>query len=325
MQRKGVKLNVDFNNTKEAEGPGGNYVVEFNNQKGVIKKVIIEQEEHAIEQKQEPVVEIEQPQPQQEQINTQETDVNLTSEEYQKAFGVNEQINLDEYNENNNNAEINFDEYQTTGTEQVEENITGLQNTEMVKETEIRNSITEAVIRRSLNKPLITENTLPVIRQEKVNEVIYDTNVTTLPVIFGGKKVTYLNAEESKNFDFGNLFNQANAQEVQGNDFNFGATTTTTTTTTTTQNAQGQDFNLQDILGTGFTQTTNVQEYNTTQLGQTQDYNIPIGSTTQDYTTKITETKTQTFTNNIGQTQDFSNLMPEQHDLGFAEYQSTKY
>ena len=207
MQRKGVKLNVDFNNTKEAEGPGGNYVVEFNNQKEVIKKVIIEQEEHAIEQKQEPVVEIEQPQPQQEQINTQETDVNLTSEEYQKAFG---QINLDEYNENNNNAEINFDQYQTTGTEQVEENITGLQSTEMVKETEIRNSITEAVIRRSLNKPLITENTLPVIRQEKVNEVIYDTNVTTLPVIFGGKKVTYLNAEESKNFDFGNLFNQAN-------------------------------------------------------------------------------------------------------------------
>ena len=324
MQRKGVKLNVDFNNTKEAEGPGGNYVVEFNNQKEVIKKVIIEQEEHAIEQKQEPVVEIEQPQPQQEQINTQETDVNLTSEEYQKAFGVNEQINLDEYNENNNNAEINFDEYQTTGTEQVEENITGLQSNEVVKETEIRNSITEAVIRRSLNKPLITENTLPVIRQEKVNEVIYDTNVKTLPVIFGGKKVTYLNAEESKNFDFGNLFNQANAQEVQGNDFNFGATTTTTTTTTT-QNAQGQDFNLQDILGTGFTQTTNVQEYNTTQLGQTQDYNIPIGSTTQDYTTKITETKTQTFTNNIGQAQDFSNLMPEQHDLGFAEYQSTKY
>ena len=78
MQRKGVKLNVDFNNTKEAQGPGGNYVVEFNNQKEVIKKVIIEQEEHAIEQKQEPVVEIEQPQPQQEQINTQETDVNLT-------------------------------------------------------------------------------------------------------------------------------------------------------------------------------------------------------------------------------------------------------
>ena len=288
MQRKGVKLNVDFNNTKEAQGPGGNYLVEFNNQKEVIKKVIIEQEEHAIEQKQEPVVEIEQPQPQQEQINTQETDVNLTSEEYQKAFNVNEQINLDEYNENNNNAEINFDQYQTTGTEQVEENITGLQSAEVVKETEIRNSITEAVIRRSLNKPLITENTLPVIRQEKVNEVIYDTNVTTLPVIFGGKKVTYLNAEESKNFDFGNFFNQTNAQEVQGNDFNFGATTTTTTTTTTTQNAQGQDFNLQDILGTGFTQTTNVQEYNTTQLGQTQDYNIPTSSTTQDYTTKIT-------------------------------------
>ena len=123
----------------------------------------------------------------------------------------------------------------------------------MVKETEIRNSITEAVIRRSLNKPLITENTLPVIRQEKINKVIYDTNVTTLPVIFGGNKVTYLSEAEAKNYDFGNLFQQANTQEVQGQDFNF-------TTTTTTQNVQEQGFNTQDILGQGFTQTTQVQD-----------------------------------------------------------------
>ena len=176
MQRKGAKLNVDFNNTKEAEGPGGNYVVEFNNQKEVIKKVIIEQTQ-AIEEKQEPLVVEEEPQP---QVNVQEPEVNLTSEEYQNAFGANEQINLEEYDNTNNNAEINYDEYQTTGTEQVQENVTGLQSTEVVKETEIRNSITEAVIRRSLNKTLVTENTLPVIRQEKINKVIYDTNVTTL-------------------------------------------------------------------------------------------------------------------------------------------------
>ena len=316
MQRKGAKLNVDFNNTKEAEGPGGNYVVEFNNQKEVIKKVIIEQTQ-AIEEKQEPLV-VEEPQP---QVNVQEPEVNLTAEEYQNAFGTNEQINLEEYDNNNNNAEINYDEYQTTGTEQVQENVTGLQSTEVVKETEIRNSITEAVIRRSLNKTLVTENTLPVIRQEKINKVIYDTNVTTLPVIFGGKKVTYLSEAEAKNYDFGNLFQQANTQEVQGQDFNF-------TTTTTTQNAQEQGFNTQDILGQGFTQTTQVQEYTTTKLGQNQDYLNQISQTqtqTQDYTTQLEQTQTQNLNNQIGQVQDYSQLMPEQQEAGYLEYKRTSY
>ena len=317
MQRKGAKLNVDFNNTKEAEGPGGNYVVEFNNQKEVIKKVIIEQTQ-AIEEKQEPLV-VEEPQP---QVNVQEPEVNLTAEEYQNAFGANEQINLEEYDNNNNNAEINYDEYQTTGTEQVQENVTGLQSTEVVKETEIRNSITEAVIRRSLNKALVTENTLPVIRQEKINKVIYDTNVTTLPVIFGGKKVTYLSEAEAKNYDFGNLFQQANTQEVQGQDFNF-------TTTTTTQNVQEQGFNTQDILGQGFTQTTQVQEYTkTTQLGQNQDYLNQISQTqtqTQDYTTQLEQTQTQNLNNQIGQVQDYSQLMPEQQEAGYLEYKRTSY
>ena len=317
MQRKGAKLNVDFNNTKEAEGPGGNYVVEFNNQKEVIKKVIIEQTQ-AIEEKQEPLVVEEEPQP---QVNVQEPEVNLTAEEYQNAFGANEQINLEEYDNNNNNAEINYDEYQTTGAEQVQENVTGLQSTEVVKEAEIRNSITEAVIRRSLNKTLVTENTLPVIRQEKINKVIYDTNVTTLPVIFGGKKVTYLSEAEAKNYDFGNLFQQANTQEVQGQDFNF-------TTTTTTQNAQETGFNTQDILGQGFTQTTQVQEYTTTKLGQNQDYLNQISQTqtqTQDYTTQLEQTQTQNLNNQIGQVQDYSQLMPEQQEAGYLEYKRTSY
>ena len=291
MQRKGAKLNVDFNNTKEVEGPGGNYVVEFNNQKEVIKKVIIEQTQ-AIEEKQEPLVVEEEPQP---QVNVQEPEVNLTAEEYQNAFGANEQINLEEYDNTNNNAQINYDEYQTTGTEQVQENVTGLQSTEVVKEAEIRNSITEAVIRRSLNKTLVTENTLPVIRQEKINKVIYDTNVTTLPVIFG--------------------------QEVQGQDFNF-------TTTTTTQNAQETGFNTQDILGQGFTQTTQVQEYTTTKLGQNQDYLNQISQTqtqTQDYTTQLEQTQTQNLNNQIGQVQDYSQLMPEQQEAGYLEYKRTSY
>ena len=40
MQRKGAKLNVNFNNVLEAEVPGGNFYVEFNNQREIKKKGI---------------------------------------------------------------------------------------------------------------------------------------------------------------------------------------------------------------------------------------------------------------------------------------------
>ena len=38
MQRKGAKLNVNFNNVLEAEVPGGNFYVEFNNQREIKKR-----------------------------------------------------------------------------------------------------------------------------------------------------------------------------------------------------------------------------------------------------------------------------------------------
>ena len=63
MQKKGAKLNVNFNNIKEAEAPGGNYVVEFNNQKEVLIKQTTEEKETKVEEKKEeaiePVVDVE--------------------------------------------------------------------------------------------------------------------------------------------------------------------------------------------------------------------------------------------------------------------------
>ena len=205
MQRKGAKLNVNFNNTKEVEAPGSNYVVEFNNQKEVLIKQevktetkIVESNEKKIEPPvQENVENIENV----EQNNVQENaEIINTEGEDQNNNYENNYENIENY-EYEQGAETNYENY---------ENIPG----EIVGETEIRNSIQDAVIRQSLNKPLIQENTLPVIRQEKVNEVIYDTNVRTLPVIFGGKKVTYLNPEESKNFDFNSLIQQSGVQEI---------------------------------------------------------------------------------------------------------------
>ena len=205
MQRKGAKLNVNFNNTKEVEAPGSNYVVEFNNQKEVLIKQEVKTETKIVESNEKkiepPVQENVENVENIEQNNVQENaEIINTEGEDQNNNYENNYENIENY-EYEQGAETNYENY---------ENIPG----EIVGETEIRNSIHDAVIRQSLNKPLIQENTLPVIRQEKVNEVIYDTNVTTLPVIFGGKKVTYLNPEESKNFDFNSLIQQSGVQEI---------------------------------------------------------------------------------------------------------------
>ena len=309
MQRKGAKLNVNFNNTKEAEAPGGNYVVEFNNQKEVEVKqqVQVQETTQVTETKEEPVIEINQEQ----ELKAQEPEVpevNLIPEEDQNAFIANEQteqINIDQYG-----GETNYDQYQTTSYEEVQEPIPDLQSTEIVKETEIRNSIQEAVIRQSLNKPLITENTLPVIRQEKVNKVIYETNVTTLPLIFGGKKVTYLSEAESRNYDFGSLLQQGNVEEIGGQEY------------TNTQIIQGQNISTQDVVGQEYTlpQITPVQDYTT--QATTQEFTTQFGQT-QDFSTQIIQG--QDYSTQINQMQDYSQISPELQSSGFGEYQRTSY
>ena len=208
MQRKGAKLNVNFNNTKEVEAPGSNYVVEFNNQKEVLIKQEVKTETKIVESNEKKI----EP-PVQENVENVENIENVEQNNVQE----NAEIINTEGEDQNNNYENNYENIENYEYEQgVETNYENYENIpgEIVGETEIRNSIHDAVIRQSLNKPLIQENTLPVIRQEKVNEVIYDTNVTTLPVIFGGKKVTYLNPEESKNFDFNSLIQQSGVQEI---------------------------------------------------------------------------------------------------------------
>ena len=205
MQRKGAKLNVNFNNTKEVEAPGSNYVVEFNNQKEVLIKQEVKTETKIVESNEKKI----EPPVQENVENVENIEQNNVQE--------NAEIINTEGEDQNNNYENNYENIENYEYEQgVETNYENYENIpgEIVGETEIRNSIQDAVIRQSLNKPLIQENTLPVIRQEKVNEVIYDTNVTTLPVIFGGKKVTYLNPEESKNFDFNSLIQQSGVQEI---------------------------------------------------------------------------------------------------------------
>ena len=317
MQRKGAKLNVNFNNIKEAEAPGGNYVVEFNNQKEVLVKQTTEVKETHVEEKKEEVVEppAEVEVHEKEEITTPPEDLNNLLANAQTTEPV--------------NIESTGNEFQTNGYEQIDQNYTGLQSTEVVNETEIRNSIQEAVIRQSLNKPLYQENTLPVIRQEKVNKVIYETNATYLPVIYGGKKVTYLSENESKNFDFSTL---QNATEIQGDEYTNINQEFQTGEVKYNEPIQIEGVNYSEGFQTGgvnYNETyettgqdyTNFGQNNYTTTETTGDYNNLFGNTE---TTTTTTTTTQTFMGNT-QNVDYGQINPIEQGIGFGEYQKTNY
>ena len=319
MQRKGAKLNVNFNNIKEAEAPGGNYVVEFNNQKEVLVKQTTEVKETRVEEKKEEVVEppAEVEVHEKEEITTPPEDLNNLLANAQTTEPV--------------NIESTGNEFQTNGYEQIDQNYTGLQSTEVVNETEIRNSIQEAVIRQSLNKPLYQENTLPVIRQEKVNKVIYETNATYLPVIYGGKKVTYLSENESKNFDFSSL---QNATEIQGDEYTNINQEFQTGEVKYNEPIQIEGVNYSEGFQTGgvnYNETyettgqdyTNFGQNNFTTTETTGDYNNLFGNT-ETTTNTTTTTTTQTFMGNT-QNVDYGQINPIEQGIGFGEYQKTNY
>ena len=300
MQRKGVKLNVNFNNVKESEGTG-KYIVEFNNQKEI--EIIQKKQETKrveVEFNNAKEIEVKEPEKKEEEINNIEigveqehqTEINNNlgyadvifengqkQEEYQTQQETTEQVNEEGYG-----TTTNYDEYQTAAYNPTE-NITGLENTEIVNETQIRNSVQEALIRRSLNKPLYSENTLPVKVLEKINKVIVDTNVTTLPVIYGKKKVIYVNNEDSSKY---NYLNQEGATEIN-EDY-------------TQDYSQGQDYTQNYSQGQDYTQNyTQGQDY--TQAFQGQDY-----------------TQTQSYAQDI-QVQDLT----QGQGFGFDEYKTTTY
>ena len=80
--------------------------------------------------------------------------------------------------------------------------IEGIDNfKDIVSETKFHTSINRAMMQEITNKPMFSENVLPVkVLPEKVNKVIVDSNISSLPVIYGGKKVTYENSNDINNF-----------------------------------------------------------------------------------------------------------------------------
>ena len=101
--------------------------------------------------------------------------------------------------------------YKTGGFEVIDNNnIEDFQNlNNIIKDTNVQNTFSSAIVNNIVNKPLFSENTLPVkVLPEKVNEVIFDNNVQSLPLIYGGKKVVYQNYNDPNNLYQNTGFNQ---------------------------------------------------------------------------------------------------------------------
>ena len=86
----------------------------------------------------------------------------------------------------------NVNAYEINGKEIIDNN-TNIQTLDpIVNQTQMTSSVNKAIFNETVNKILQSENTLPVsYLPEKVNEVIVDTNVRTLPLITTPNSVSY--------------------------------------------------------------------------------------------------------------------------------------
>ena len=276
---------VEFNNTKEVL-----LKVEFNNQKEIPQNPIeheeIKQEEINLGEINQEVI---QPQENNEQyaidINNYDNTYNTETTE-----GVYNEINIDNYNNyvDNNitdtnidmNNNINYEEYQTTKT---------------TTKTDVTE---EQLIKQSISKAISTQSTLPTIYKQKVNEVIYDKNIKTLPLIYGGTKVTYSN----NNDDIYTNINTNNNTDY----YNYEDT-----------NTLSQE-NTYEIKGTqvvklppeteSYTEYNQVQDY--TSINPVQSYNI--------------ENNFETYAN-INQENNYGSVQPLYNESNFEEYKRTSY
>ena len=111
------------------------------------------------------------------------------------------EINIDDYINNNNSTvntiNTNYDVYQNQN--QINNNYINTNNI-----------LNAQNLSQSINKAIVTQNTLPVIIKKSVHKVIYDSNVKTLPLIFGGTKVTYLKNNESIDYINNNIIGNNN-------------------------------------------------------------------------------------------------------------------
>ena len=233
-----VRKSSEFLNRKILEFPDNNFIVDFNNEridtvirKGIKvdfnneKEVEVSMENQNEEENKEE--EKNEEENKKEEKNEEENKEEENKDEENKENENDIQIMNDNNNINNSTEQVhqNFQNFSYEIMNNSESNIEIANNNEIKKENILNNndivnqgeqinlqdevnifpeknitSYTDTLLTQSTRKALIQENTLPLkYLPQKINKVIYDTNISTLPLIDAGKKVTYVNMSENNN------------------------------------------------------------------------------------------------------------------------------
>ena len=233
-----VRKSSEFLNRKILEFPDNNFIVDFNNEridtvirKGIKvdfnneKEVEVSMEKQNEEENKEE--EKNEEENKKEEKNEEENKEEENKDEENKENENDIQIMNDNNNINNSTEQVhqNFQNFSYEIMNNSESNIEIANNNEIKKENILSNndivnqgeqinlqdevnifpeknitSYTDTLLTQSTRKALIQENTLPLkYLPQKINKVIYDTNISTLPLIDAGKKVTYVNMSENNN------------------------------------------------------------------------------------------------------------------------------
>ena len=200
--RKGIK--VDFNNEKEVEVSMENQNEEENKEEEKNEEENKKEEKNEEENKEEENKDEENKENENDiQIMNDNNNINNSTEQVHQNF---QNFSYEIMNNSESNIEI------ANNNEIKMENI--LSNNDIVNQGEQINlqdevnifpeknitSYTDTLLTQSTRKALIQENTLPLkYLPQKINKVIYDTNISTLPLIDARKKFTYVNMSENNN------------------------------------------------------------------------------------------------------------------------------
>ena len=200
--RKGIK--VDFNNEKEVEVSMENQNEEENKEEEKNEEENKKEEKNEEENKEEENKDEENKESENDiQIMNDNNNINNSTEQVHQNF---QNFSYEIMNNSESNIEI------ANNNEIKVENI--LSNNDIVNQGEQINlqdevnifpeknitSYTDTLLTQSTRKALIQENTLPLkYLPQKINKVIYDTNISTLPLIDARKKFTYVNMSENNN------------------------------------------------------------------------------------------------------------------------------
>ena len=198
------KKNAESLNKKLLEFPDNNFIVDFNNER--IDTVMNKGIKVDFNNEKEVEVSGEQNEENKEDNNiNKDNNININNDAEQNDHNFSYEImnnneNLENNEKVNNNNEINIDHILNNNDIINQGEQLNLQNEVNAFPEQNVTSYNDMVLTESTKKTLIQENTLPLkYLPEKVNKVIYDNSINTLPLIDAGKKISYVNLPENNN------------------------------------------------------------------------------------------------------------------------------